>query len=104
MFNLVYDFTIEDSIYEKEPYYNDDYYKLYYNNEELFIYDEDDYPSGLGIEIANIRKCVHIIVPYIDDTFRNADIFKQGVEYTINLINKIFANEDYKIDVYYENN
>lgn len=103
-FDLIYDYTITDSIYDEEEFYDDDYYNLYYNGEELFIYDEDDYPSSLTVEICNIRKIVHVIVPFIDDTFRNAEIFKRGVEYATNKINSMFANTDYTIDIYYSKN
>jgi hypothetical protein len=103
-FDLVYEYSIKDSIYCDDEFYDDDYYNLYYNGEELFIYDEDDYPSSLTVEICNIRKIVHVIVPFIDDIFRNAEIFKRGVEYTIDKINNMFANTDYYIDIYYSEN
>lgn len=103
-FELVYQYSITDSIYDDEEFYDDDYYDLYYNGEELFIYDEDDYPLSLTVEICNIRKTVHVFVPFIDDTFRNAEIFKRGVEYTIDTINNMFANTDYYIEIYYSEN
>ena len=102
VFDLVFDYSITDSIYDEEEYYDDDYYNLHYNGEELFIYDEEDYPSSITVEICNIRKIVHVYVPFIDDTFRNAEIFKRGVEYVINKINEMFAHTDYIIDIYYD--
>ncbi len=103
MFELVYDYTIENSIYDNEPYYNDDWYTLYYNGEELLMYDEDDYPVDLNVEVAHIRKYVSIVVPFIDDKYKNSELFRQGVEYTITTINEMYADDDYEIVIYYEN-
>ena len=102
-FEFVYEYTIEDSIYDDELFYNDDWYKLCYEGEELYVYDEEDYPMSLSLEVRNIQKRATLYVPYTKDNYRNVKLFRQGIDYAINLIYRMFANEEeYDIEVYYE--
>ena len=64
------------------------------------IYDEDDYPVSIHVEIANIIKRVTIFVPEMEDSYRNIEIAKESIEYAKELMYKIFANTSYKIEVY----
>ena len=100
-FKLFYDYSIKDSIYDDEPFYDDDYYILYYNDEELLIYDEDEYPSDIEVVICKIQKRITVFVPYIEDTFRNSEIAKQGIEYIKEYIYKTYNENEYFIEVYY---
>ena len=101
-FKLVLDCYTKDSIYDDpdEPFYDDYMYKIYYNGESLLIYDEDDYPVSIGVEIQNIMKRVTIFIPEMEDSYRNSEIAKESVEYAKELMYKIFANTGYMIEVY----
>ena len=101
-FKLVLDSYTKDSIYDDpdEPFYDDYMYEIYYNDECLLIYDEDDYPVSIHVEIRNIMKRVTIFVPEMEDSYRNSEIAKESVEYAKELMYKIFANTSYKIEVY----
>lgn len=100
MFELVYDYTIQDSIYDEQPFYDDDWYKLHYNEEELFIYDEDDYPLSISVEVRKIIKLITVYLPYVEDSYKNSDIFKQAVEYTKETIREMFEPEGYDVLIY----
>lgn len=101
-FKLVLDCYTKDSIYDDpdEPFYDDYMYEIYYNGESLLIYDEDDYPVSIHVEIRNIMKRVTIFVPEMEDSYRNIEIAKESIEYAKELMYKIFANTSYKIEVY----
>ena len=101
-FKLVLDCYTKDSIYDDpdEPFYDDYMYKIYYNGESLLIYDEDDYPLSISVEIKNIMKRITIFVPEIEDSYRNSEIAKESVEYAKELMYKIFANTNYIIEVF----
>ena len=101
-YKLVLDSYTKDSIYDDpdEPFYDDYMYKIYYNDECLLIYDEDDYPVSIHVEIRNIMKRVTIFVPEMEDSYRNIEIAKESIEYAKELMYKIFANTSYKIEVY----
>ena len=101
-FKLVLDCYTKDSIYDDpdEPFYDDYMYEIYYNDECLLIYDEDDYPVSIHVEIRNIMKRVTIFVPEMEDSYRNIEIAKESIEYAKELMYKIFANTSYKIEVY----
>ena len=101
-FKLVLDCYTKDSIYDDpdEPFYDDYMYEIYYNGESLLIYDEDDYPVSIHVEIRNIMKRVTIFVPEMEDSYRNIEIAKESIEYAKELMYKIFANTNYKIEVY----
>ena len=101
-FKLVLDGYTKDSIYDDpdEPFYDDYMYTLYYNDECLLIYDEDDYPLSIDVEIKNIMKRVTIFVPEMEDSYRNSEIAKESVEYAKELIYKIFANTNYIVEVF----
>lgn len=101
-FKLVLDYYTKDSIYDDpdEPFYDDYMYEIYYNGESLLIYDEDDYPVSIQVEIRNIMKRVTIFVPEMEDSYRNIEIAKESIEYAKELMYKIFANTSYKIEVY----
>jgi hypothetical protein len=101
-FKLVLDCYTKDSIYDDpdEPFYDDYMYEIYYNGESLLVYDEDDYPVSIHVEIRNIMKRVTIFVPEMEDSYRNIEIAKESVEYAKELMYKIFANTGYKIEVY----
>ena len=101
-FKLVLDSYTKDSIYDDpdEPFYDDYMYEIYYNGESLLIYDEDDYPLSIHVEIRNIMKRITIFVPEMEDSYRNIEIAKESIEYTKELMYKIFANTSYKIEVY----
>ena len=101
-FKLVLDSYTKDSIYDDpdEPFYDDYMYEIYYNDESLLVYDEDDYPLSIRVEIRNIMKRVTIFVPEMEDSYRNSEIAKESVEYAKELMYKIFANTSYKIEVY----
>ena len=101
-YKLVLDYYTKDSIYDDpdEPFYDDYMYEIYYNDECLLIYDEDDYPVSIHVEIRNIMKRVTIFVPEMEDSYRNSEIAKESVEYAKELMYKIFANTSYKIEVY----
>lgn len=101
-FKLVLDSYTKDSIYDDpdEPFYDDYMYVIYYNDESLLVYDEDDYPLSIRVEIKNIMKRVTIFVPEMEDLYRNSEIAKESVEYAKELMYKIFANTNYKIEVY----
>ena len=103
-FKLVLDSYTKDSIYDDpdEPFYDDYMYKIYYNGESLLVYDEDDYPSSICVEIRNIMKRITIFVPEMEDSYRNIEIAKESIEYAKELMYKIFANTSYKIEVYGE--
>ena len=103
-FSLVLDSYTKDSIFEDEPYYDDYIYELNYENKPLYIYDEDDYPSSMHFEICNIKKRITIFIPYMEETFRNYEIIMEGVEYTKEIVYKLFGNTDYQIEVFYESN
>ena len=64
------------------------------------IYDEDDYPLSIDVEIKNIMKRVTIFVPEMEDSYRNSEIAKESVEYAKELIYKIFANTNYIVEVF----
>ena len=57
---------------------------------------------SLNVEICNISKRVRVFVPFTEDTYRNVEIFRAGVEHVLTYINKVFANLDYHIEIYYE--
>lgn len=101
-YKLVLDSYTKDSIYDDpdEPFYDDYMYEIYYNDECLLIYDEDDYPVSIHVEIRNIMKRVTIFVPEMEDSYRNSEIAKESIEYAKELMYKIFANTSYKIEVY----
>ena len=101
-FKLVLDCYTKDSIYDDpdEPFYDDYMYEIYYNDESLLVYDEDDYPLSIHVEIRNIMKRVTIFVPEMEDSYRNIEIAKESIEYAKELMYKIFANTSYKIEVY----
>ena len=101
-FKLVLDSYTKDSIYDDpdEPFYDDYMYEIYYNDESLLVYDEDDYPLAIHVEIRNIMKRVTIFVPEMEDSYRNIEIAKESIEYAKELMYKIFANTNYKIEVY----
>ena len=101
-FKLVLDSYTKDSIYDDpdEPFYDDYMYEIYYNDESLLVYDEDDYPLSIHVEIRNIFKRVTIFVPEMEDSYRNIEIAKESIEYAKELMYKIFANTSYKIEVY----
>lgn len=101
-YKLVLDCYTKDSIYDDpdEPFYDDYMYEIYYNGESLLIYDEDDYPVSIHVEIRNIMKRVTIFVPEMEDSYRNIEIAKESIEYAKELMYKIFANTNYKIEVY----
>ena len=101
-YKLVLDCYTKDSIYDDpdEPFYDDYMYEIYYNDECLLIYDEDDYPVSIHVEIRNIMKRVTIFVPEMEDSYRNSEIAKESIEYAKELMYKIFANTSYKIEVY----
>ena len=101
-YKLVLDCYTKDSIYDDpdEPFYDDYMYEIYYNGESLLIYDEDDYPVSIHVEIRNIMKRVTIFVPEMEDSYRNIEIAKESIEYAKELMYKIFANTSYKIEVY----
>jgi hypothetical protein len=101
-YKLVLDTYTKDSIYDDpdEPFYDDYMYEIYYNGECLLIYDEDEYPSSISVEIQNIMKRITIFVPKIEDSYRNSEIAKESVEYAKELVYKIFANTSYKIEVF----
>ena len=101
-YKLVLDCYTKDSIYDDpdEPFYDDYMYEIYYNGESLLIYDEDDYPVSIHVEIRNIMKRVTIFVPEMEDSYRNSEIAKESIEYAKELMYKIFANTSYKIEVY----
>ena len=101
-FKLVLDSYTKDSIYDDpdEPFYDDYMYEIYYNGESLLIYDEDDYPLSIHVEIRNIMKRITIFVPEMEDSYRNIEIAKESIEYAKELMYKIFANTSYKIEVY----
>lgn len=101
-YKLVLDSYTKDSIYDDpdEPFYDDYMYEIYYNDESLLVYDEDDYPLSIRVEIRNIMKRVTIFVPEMEDSYRNSEIAKESVEYAKELMYKIFANTSYKIEVY----
>jgi hypothetical protein len=101
-YKLVLDSYTKDSIYDDpdEPFYDDYMYEIYYNDESLLVYDEDDYPLSIHVEIRNIMKRVTIFVPEMEDSYRNSEIAKESVEYAKELMYKIFANTNYKIEVY----
>ena len=101
-YKLVLDCYTKDSIYDDpdEPFYDDYMYEIYYNGESLLIYDEDDYPVSIHVEIRNIMKRVTIFVPEMEDSYRNIEIAKESIEYDKELMYKIFANTSYKIEVY----
>ena len=101
-FKLVLDCYTKDSIYDDpdEPFYDDYMYEIYYNGESLLIYDEDDYPLSIHVEIRNIMKRITIFVPEMEDSYRNIEIAKESIEYAKELMYKIFANTSYKIEVY----
>lgn len=103
-YKLVLDSYTKDSIYDDpdEPFYDDYMYKIYYNDETLLVYDEDDYPLSIDVEIQNIMKRVTIFVPEMEDSYRNIEIAKESIEYAKELMYKIFANTSYKIEVYGE--
>ena len=102
-FKLVLDCYTKDSIYDDpdEPFYDDYMYEVYYMDKELYMYDETNYPLCLHVEIANIMKRITIFVPYIDDSFINSEIMREAVEYSKDLICKIFAYTDYQLEVFY---
>ena len=101
-YKLVLDSYSKDSIYDDpdEPFYDDYMYEIYYNGESLLIYDEDDYPVSIHVEIRNIMKRVTIFVPEMEDSYRNIEIAKDSIEFAKELMYKIFANTNYKIEVY----
>ena len=101
-FNLVLDCYTKDSIYDDpdEPFYDDYMYEIYYNDESLLVYDEDDYPLSIHVEIRNIMKRVTIFVPEMEDSYRNIEIAKESIEYAKELMYKIYANTSYKIELY----
>lgn len=101
-YKLVLDCYTKDSIYDDpdEPFYDDYMYEIYYNGESLLIYDEDDYPVSIHVEIRNIMKRVTIFVPEMEDSYKNIEIAKESIEYAKELMYKIFANTNYKIEVY----
>ena len=101
-YKLVLDCYTKDSIYDDpdEPFYDDYMYEIYYNDESLLVYDEDDYPLAIHVEIRNIMKRVTIFVPEMEDSYRNIEIAKESIEYAKELMYKIFANTNYKIEVY----
>ena len=101
-FNLVLDCYIKDSIYDDEPFYDDYMYKLNYENKPLYAYDETDYPLSISFEICNIIKRITIFVPYMEETFRNYELAMEGVEYTKELVYKLFGDTDFLIEVFYE--
>ena len=103
-FNLVLDYYTKDSIYDDEPFYDDYMYKLNYENKPLYVYDETDYPLSIHFEICNIMKRITIFVPYMEETFRNYEIAMEGVEYTKELVYKLFGDTDFPIEVFYETN
>lgn len=103
-FNLVLDCYTKDSIYDDEPFYDDYIYELNYENEPLYVYDEDDYPLSLHFEICNIRKHITIFVPYMEETYRNYELAKEGLEYMKELVNKIFGDSGFPIEIFYESN
>ena len=101
-FKLVLDCYTKDSIYDDpdEPFYDDYMYEIYYNGESLLVYDEDDYPLSLHVEIQNIMKRITIFVPEMEDSYRNIEIAKESIEYAKELMYKIFANTNYIIEVF----
>lgn len=101
-FNLVLDYYTKDSIYDDEPFYDDYIYKLNYENEPLYVYDEDEYPLSIQFEICNIIKRITIFVPYMEETYRNYELAKEGLEYTKELINKIFGDSGFPIEIFYD--
>ena len=101
-FNLVLDSYTKDSIYDDEPFYDDYIYELNYKNEPLFVYDEEDYPLTINFEIRNIMERITIFVPYMEETYRNYKLAKEGIEYTKELVYKIFGDSGFSIEVYYE--
>lgn len=100
-FNLVLDYYTKDSIYDDEPFYDDYIYKLNYENEPLYVYDEDEYPLSIQFKICNIIKRITIFVPYMEETYRNYELAKEGLEYTKELINKIFGDSGFPIEIFY---
>jgi hypothetical protein len=100
-FNLVLDYYTKDSIYDDEPFYDDYIYELNYENEPLYVYDEDEYPLSIQFEICNIIKRITIFVPYMEETYRNYELAKEGLEYTKELINKIFGDSGFPIEIFY---
>ena len=103
-FNLVLDCYTKDSIYDDEPFYDDYVYELNYENKPLYVYDEDEYPLSIHFEIRNIRKRITIFVPYMEETFKNYEIAMEGIEYTKEIVYKLFGNNDFQIEVFYESN
>lgn len=101
-FNLVLDYYTKDSIYDDEPFYDDYIYELNYENEPLYVYDEDEYPLSIHFEICNIRKRITIFVPYMEEAYRNYELAKEGIEYTKELVYKLFGDNGFPIEVYYE--
>ena len=101
-FNLVLDCYTKDSIYDDEPFYDDYIYELNYENKPLYVYDEDEYPLSIHFEICNIRKRITIFVPYMEETYRNYEIAMEGVEYTKELVYKLFGDNGFPIEVFYE--
>ena len=101
-FNLVLDCYTKDSIYDDEPFYDDYIYELNYENKPLYVYDEDEYPLSIHFEICNIRKRITIFVPYMEETFRNYEIAMEGIEYTKELVYKLFGDNGFPIEVFYE--
>ena len=100
-YKLVLDTYTKDSIYDDpdEPFYDDYMYDIFYNDECLLVYDEDDYPVSISVEIKNIRRWITIYVPEMDETYRNYEIAKESVEYAKELICKIFANTNYTLEI-----
>ena len=101
-FNLVLDCYTKDSIYDDEPFYDDYIYELNYENEPLYVYDEEEYPLTIHFEICNIRKRITIFVPYMEETYRNYERAMEGVEYTKELVYKLFGDNGFPIEVFYE--